>query len=113
MTGVKFIVQEITSIEFIWQFRTILRIIGETLAAYRIGKVKQRDQLFSDGTGRLQTALQNFFIGVINEDCLCPLISPNSIILEGETSEHQVDAVLSTIAVCGKQLQRWAEVLEH
>ena len=42
-----------------------------------------------------------------------PLIISTSIILEGETSEQQVDAVLSTISVCGKRLQQWVEVLKH
>ena len=40
----KAIVQEIPSINFIRSCRTILRIIGETLADYCIGKVEQWDQ---------------------------------------------------------------------
>ena len=44
---------------------------------------------------------------------MCPLILSNSIILEGETYDQQVDAVLSIMKVCGKRFQWWAEVLEH
>ena len=67
MLGVRVILQELPSISFIRSFQTILRIIGETLAAYFIGKVEQRDKLFSGGTGRRQTALQYLVIGVIGE----------------------------------------------
>ena len=52
MPGVKFIVQELPSINFIQKCRTYIRIIGEALADYLIGKVNQWDQLFSDVTGR-------------------------------------------------------------
>ena len=81
--------------------------------AYRIVKVEQWDHFFSDIMVRHQTALQNLFIGIINEERLRPLILSTSIILKGETSEKHVEAVLPTIAGCGKRLQQWVEVLEH
>ena len=105
--------QEFPRINFIWSCRTILQIIGETLAAYHISKVEQWDKIFYDGMCRRQTALQNLVIGVIYEERLRPLILSTYIILDIETSEKQVDAVLSTIVVCGKQFQMWAEVLDH
>ena len=113
MSGVRVNVQDIPRITFIWSFRTILLIIGETLAAYRIGKVDQWDQIFSDGTGRHHNALQNLSVGVIDEERLHPLILSTSIIMKGDISKQKVDSVLSTIAVCGKRSQRWAEVLKH
>ena len=103
ITGEKDIVQELPIINFIRSCWTIIRIIGETLAAYRIGKLEQWDKLFSDSTR--QTALLNLVIGVIYEIRLRPPILSTSIILVGETSEHQVNAVLSTITGCWKQLQ--------
>ena len=113
MPMVKVIVQELPRINFIWLCWTIIRIIGDTLAAYRIGKVDKWDQLFSDGIVRRQTALKKMVISVINEEHLCPLILSTSIILKGETSEQKVDTVMSTITGCGKRLQWWVEVLEH
>ena len=44
---------------------------------------------------------------------MSPLILSTSIILKGETHQHQFDDVLPTISVCGKRLQKWVEVLEH
>ena len=109
----KFIFQELTIIKFIGSCRTILRIIGETLEDYCIRKVEQWYQIFCDGTGRHQTAIQNLVINVIDEKHLRPLILSTFTILEGNTSEYQVDSVMSTILGCRKLLQRWAEVLEH
>ena len=86
--------------------RTIPQFIGETLAAYCIGEVEQWDQLFSDGKFRRQIDLQNLVIYIIDEERLRPLILSTSIILKRETSEQQVDNVLSTIAGCGKRLQK-------
>ena len=113
MPGVEVIVQEIPSIIFIRSLRTIIQTICENLADYRIGKVEQRDQVFSDGTGRRQTDIHNLIIGVINEELLCPLTLSISMILEGDMSEKQIDAVQSTIVGWGKRLQRWEEVLEN
>ena len=74
MNRVKVIVQELTRINLIQSCSIIIQIIGDTLAAYCIGKVEQQDQLFSDGIGRRQTALQNLVIGAIYEERLSPLI---------------------------------------
>ena len=85
--GVRVIVQELHSINCIHSCQTILRIIGETLAAYRISKVEQWDQFLSKGMGRRHNALQNLVIGVIYDGFLRLLIISTYIILKGETSE--------------------------
>ena len=46
--GVKVIVQELPRINFIQKCRTILRIIGETLVAYHIGKLESGCALKAD-----------------------------------------------------------------
>ena len=66
MPGVKVIVQDITSINFIRQFQTIISVIDETLAAHSIGIVDQLGKLFSNGTVRRQIVLQNLVIGIIH-----------------------------------------------
>ena len=113
MPGVRVIVQELPSINFIQSCWMILQIIGETLAAYCIGKAEQWYQLFSDSTGRRQTDIYNLVIDVIDEKHLRLLILSTSIILKRETSDKQVEAVLQTISGCGKRLQRWEEVLNN
>ena len=81
MPAVKFIVQELPSINFIQKCRTYIRIIGEALADYLIGKVNQWDQLLYYGTVGLQIVLQNLVISAINKEHLCPLIISTFIIL--------------------------------
>ena len=46
------IIHDLPGDSYIRQCRTILKIIGETLAAYRLGKQTDWAQLFSDGTSR-------------------------------------------------------------
>ena len=113
MPRVKVIVKELPGINFIWSYRMILQMIGETLGAYHIWKVEEWDKLFSEGTGRCQTAPKNFFIGFINEGRLHILILSTSVILKGETSEHHFYSLLSIIEGCRKRLQLWEDVLEH
>ena len=43
-------VKEVPSVSWICRCRTILRIIGETLASYRLAKAEDWKQLFIDGT---------------------------------------------------------------
>ena len=83
MPGVKVFVQDLPKIKFIRSLQTIIRIIVDTLEDYCIGKVQQRDQIFSDNMGRRQTDLHHLVIGVINEEHLHPLIVSTSIILIG------------------------------
>ena len=100
MPGLKVILQDLPIIKFVRLFQMVIRIVGETLVNYHIGKVEQWYQLFSDGTGRRNTDLHNLVIVVIDEERLRPLILSTYIILNEDMSEHQVDAVLSTIAGC-------------
>ena len=85
--GVKVIVQQLPITNFIRSCRAILQIIGKTLAGYRIEKVEQWDQLFSDRTVRHKTSLHHLVIGIIYEERLHPLIISTSIIPKVETSE--------------------------
>ena len=113
ITEVRVINQELSSMNFIRSCRKIIRISSDILSSYCIGKAEQWDQLLSDGKGRHQPAFKNLVIGVIAEEHLRPIILSTSIILKGDISKQKVDSVLSTIAVCGKRSQRWAEVLKH
>ena len=49
---------------------TVVRIVRETLTAYRPGKADGWAQLFSDGTSRRQVAMQNLVLGVFKDDKL-------------------------------------------
>ena len=105
-------VKEVPSVSWIRRCRTILRIIGETLASYRLAKAEDWKQLFTDGTSRRQSAIQNLIIGIKEDNILQNIALSSSIILKGETSEEQFNAISAMIDRGGDRLKRWAEVCE-
>ena len=104
------IVIEVPSINFVRKCWTVLRIVGETLAAYRLGKAKDWQQLFTDGTSRRQSAIQNLIIGIKEDSKLRNIALSSSLILKGESSEEQFKAVTATIVRGGERLKHWAGV---
>ena len=98
---------EIPSISYIKEYRTVLRILGETLPSHRLAKAKDWAQLFTDGTSRRKVALQNLIVSVVESEEIKPLILSSVIILEGETSEHQQEAILNMINKGVERLKRW------
>ena len=103
--------KQVPSISYVRRCRTILRIVGETLASYRLAKAEDWEQLFTDGTSRRQSALQNLIIGIKEDGQLRNIALSSSIILAGETSEEQVDAISEMISKGGERLKRWAKVI--
>ena len=81
-------IKEIPCVSYVRKCRSILRIIGETLASYRLAKAKKWQQLFTDGTSRRQTAIQNLIIGIEEDSVLKNIVLSSSIILVGESSEQ-------------------------
>ena len=62
---------EVPSASYCQKLRTVLRIVTETVAAYRLAHAEDWDQLFTDGTGHLQ----NLLIAITDGDgALAPLI---------------------------------------
>ena len=113
LTSPHVIIYELPSNSYIRNYRTVFCIIGETMTADRLANANNWQQLFTGGTSRRQAALQNLTISVIEDDELRPLVLSSAIIVEGETSEQQHDAVLGTILRGGQRLQRWRETIEE
>lgn len=91
-------VEKLPSVKHCQDMRIVLRILTETLAAYRLGKSEQWQQLFTDGTSRRQVALETVVLAIANEDEeLVPYILSCACILEGESSEQTCAAVLKMI----------------
>jgi hypothetical protein len=106
--------QEVPSVDFCRKMRIVLRILTETLAAYQLAKQEQWHQLFTDGTGRRQVALETILVALEDDDGkLRPLILSSAHVLEGESSEQTCAAVLKQVESGGAWLARWAEVHEH
>lgn len=60
----KTVIKELPSKWTVRRARTVLYVIVQTLAAYRLGKSKKWRQGFTDGTGRRQVEMQNLLIDI-------------------------------------------------
>ena len=63
----KTVIKELPSKCTIHRARTVLYVIVQTLAAYRLVKSKKWRQAFTDGTGHRQVATQNLLIDIEEE----------------------------------------------
>ena len=61
------IIHELPSDRFIRYCRSVLLYLTKTLAAFEIARAKMYQQLFTDGTGRRQTEMQNVVIGILTD----------------------------------------------
>ena len=101
-------------VNFVRQYRVIIQIIGETLAAIKLARVEKWSQLFTDGTTRRQISFQNLIIGFMKDDNqLDPVVVSSCIFLEDETSEKQTDGILKKLNLLKKRLRRLREVVEE
>ena len=86
------------SANFVQQWRVIVQIIAETLAAIKLATVEKWSQLFTDGTTKRQISFQNLIIGLMKDDNqLDPAVVLSCIFLEDETSEKQTDGILEKL----------------
>ena len=58
------VIKELPSIWTIRRGRTVLLVVVETLATYRLAKAKQWGQMFTDGSSRRQIALQDLALSI-------------------------------------------------
>ena len=58
------VIKELPSIWTIRRGRTVLLVVVETLATYRLAKAKRWGQMFTDGSGRRQIAMQDLALSI-------------------------------------------------
>ena len=58
------VIKELPSIWTICRGRTVLLVVVQTLATYRLAKAKRWGQMFTDGSGRRQIALQDLALSI-------------------------------------------------
>eukprot|EP00956_Cyclotella_meneghiniana_P019144 scaffold32561_cov32-Cyclotella_meneghiniana.AAC.5 len=107
------IVEELPSVRFVRNCRTVLLHLSKTLAAYEIAIQDRFLQLFTDGTTRRQTEFQNVVIGILTASGYRRVALDSCIISE----EHNAKSVTSSIIVAfqrsGKLLDQWRAVTEE
>ncbi len=98
------IIHELPSLRFVHAACTILLQVTKTLAAYQIGNAATFSQLFSDGTSRRQTSIQNVIIGILTDGGYKTVTLSTSILAENETSEYLVSSILTCFKESGQLL---------
>ena len=76
----KMCIRELPKGRCIRSCRTTLRIVGETLAAYRLARAGLWNQVYMDGTRRRQTALIDLVFSIFEDDKMMQLVLSCSII---------------------------------
>lgn len=69
--------------------------------------------MFTDGTSRRQTALQNLISSIFEDDVCRPLVLSLAILLEGEYSKQKCEAVIDMIKRRGIYLNQWDAVIQE
>ena len=59
-------VRQLPSVRTVCKWRSVLVVVTKTLAAYLLGRADSYEQLFTDGTSRRQTAIQNAVVGIFD-----------------------------------------------
>ena len=61
-------IEELPSIWTVRRARTVLLVVVQTLAAYRLGKADKWVQLFTDATSRRQVTFQNLVLSIEEDE---------------------------------------------
>jgi hypothetical protein len=61
-------IKELPSIWTIWRARTVLLVVCQCIATYRLAKADRWEQLFTDATGRRQVNFQNLVISIEEDE---------------------------------------------
>ena len=88
--------EELPSVNFVWECRVVVEIIGETLVAIKLGGAEFWDQLWTDSTTRWQIPFTALIIGIL-ADCgnIDPVVVSSCIFMDDKKSEAQVDGIVN------------------
>ena len=90
---------EVPSTVFIYRCRSVVQVVGETLAAWRLAESENWHQIFSDATSRRQCAFQALIVGLMTEDgVLDPVIVSSCIFLEDESARTTFDSIIEKVS---------------
>lgn len=104
------IVKELPHISFVRGSRAVLACVTKTLAAYVVASSDVIEQLFTDGTNRRQTPLNNVILKVKHNGVSKNIALDTCIIAVNETAESIKYAVLQCFKDCSLLLDHWRSV---
>jgi hypothetical protein len=107
------VVRQLLSVQTVWEWRFVLVVVTKTLAAYLLGRADSYKQLFTDGTSRRQTAIQNTVVGVLMDGGFKMVSLSSGILAENETAECLTGSIICTLKEGDQLLDDWRIVLER
>lgn len=111
-------IEELPSVWFIRRMRTVLVIVCQLMAAYRVAKAEKWGQLNCDETKRHQTDYLNLVLSCVEESCgdmpdeYSTILMSACILPEDGTSTAQRDAINAHLEEMNTWLDEWATLTE-
>ena len=91
---------EVPFVSFIRLCRTVVQVVGETIATWKLAVADYWRQIFTDATSRRQCEFQALVVGLMDEDGFMDLVIFSScIFLENETSQTTFDTILDKVSI--------------
>eukprot|EP00986_Skeletonema_menzelii_P003022 scaffold889_cov173-Skeletonema_menzelii.AAC.1 len=104
---------ELPTTPYIRTVRSLLVVVTKTLAAYTVAKLPQYHQLFTDGTSRRQTELNNMLIGYVTDKGLRTTTLDNMILSPDKTSVSTAQALIQSMENARQLLRGWIDVTKE
>ena len=91
--------KKIPSLNFVQQCRVLVQIISETITAMKLAACPNWAEIFFDATTRCQVPFSAVVISLMGDgpETIDPIIVSSCVILEDETSEMQVDGIVTKV----------------
>lgn len=90
---------EVPSLSFVRRCRSVVQVVGKTLAAWRLAESVDWRQIFTDATSRRQCAFQALIVGLMTEDgSLDPVIVSSCIFLEDESAQTTFETIVDKVS---------------
>ena len=107
------VVHELPGLSWIRDARGLMTYLTKTMAAYQLAIVETYDQLFTDGTSRRHTPMQNVVIGWMSEQGFKTLVLNNAILATNETGEAVTLSIIRAFKEGSKMIEIWREVTKR
>mmetsp|Transcript_21419 Transcript_21419/g.44776 ORF Transcript_21419/g.44776 Transcript_21419/m.44776 type:complete len:297 (+) Transcript_21419:1703-2593(+) len=106
-------VEELPLVSFIREYRSINVHLTKMMSAYTLANVNEYSELFSDGTSRRQTSIQNLIIGFLEDGGFKTVALSTSILEDDDTATSLNESILCTFKEGWQLLDQWRETTKR
>ena len=91
---------EVPSVSFIRRCHTVVQVVGENIAAWKLADADSWREIFTDATSCRNCAFQALVVGIMDENGLLdPVIVFSCIFLENDTSQTTFDTIVDKVSI--------------